>query len=81
MRIVIRPFARLRDIVGAERLERDVPDGATVEAVWAALAGEFPDLAPLRRAVSVAVNEEFSRFAARVYDGDEVALLPPVSGG
>lgn len=81
MRITVRPFARLRDIAGAALLEREVPEGATVETVWTLLAAEFPALAPFRRVVSVAVNEEFSRFAARVHDGDDVALLPPVSGG
>ena len=81
MRISILLFARLRDLVGAPRLERDVEAGATVEQVWAALAREFPAAAPHRAALSAAVNAEYAKFSTRVADGDEVAFLPPVSGG
>jgi molybdopterin converting factor subunit 1 len=81
MRITILLFARLRDVVGAARLERDAADGATVEDVWAALAREFPAAAPHRAALSAAVNAEYAKFPAPVADGDEVAFLPPVSGG
>jgi molybdopterin converting factor subunit 1 len=81
MRITIRLFAGLHDITGASRLERDVPDGSTVDTVWAVLAEEWPALAPHRRSVSAAVNEEFARFTSPLHDGDDVALLPPVSGG
>jgi molybdopterin converting factor subunit 1 len=81
MRIAILTFARLRDQVGAPRLERDVPAGATVETVWQALAAEFPAAAPYRGALSAAVNASYARFSAPVADGDEVAFLPPVSGG
>jgi molybdopterin converting factor small subunit len=49
--------------------------------VWRALAEEFPGAAPYRPALSAAVNAEYARFAAPVADGDEVAFLPPVSGG
>ncbi len=81
MRITILAFARLRDLVGAPRLERDVPAGATVENVWQTLAGEFPAAAPHRASLSAAVNAEYARFSTPVADGDEVAFLPPVSGG
>ena len=49
--------------------------------VWQALAGEFPAMAPYRRSVSGAVNADYARLDAAVADGDEVAFLPPVSGG
>ena len=81
MRIAILTFARLRELVGAPRLERDVPDGATVEAVWQALAAEFPAAAPYRASLSAAVNASYARFPTPVAEGDEVAFLPPVSGG
>jgi molybdopterin converting factor subunit 1 len=81
MRVRIRLFARLREIAGADELEREVPDGSTLSGVWQALAGEFPAMAPYRRSVSGAVNADYARLDASVADGDEVAFLPPVSGG
>ena len=77
----MRLFAHLREAVGASSIERDVPDGCTVESAWQAFASEFPAAAPLRRTVAAAVNEEFSGFTTVLRDGDEVAWLPPVSGG
>ena len=81
MRITILVFAKLRDLVGAPRLVRDVPAGATVEDVWLALSGEFPAAAPYRASLSAAVNAAYAKFATPVAGGDEVAFLPPVSGG
>jgi molybdopterin synthase sulfur carrier subunit len=81
MRVKVRLFARLRDIAGAQELVREAAPGATVEAVWAALALEFPALALYRSSLSAAVNAEYAKFGAAVADGDEVAFLPPVSGG
>ena len=77
----VRLFARLRDIAGASDLARELPRGATVDTVWNLLADEHPDMAAYRGAVSVAVNAEYARMDARIADGDEVAFLPPVSGG
>ena len=81
MRINVRLFARLRDIVGAGEISRQVPDGATVRTVWDALIGDFPDLDGYRDSISAAVNAEYSRMDAPLAEGDEVAFLPPVSGG
>ena len=81
MRVNVRLFARLRDIAGAGEVARHVPDGATVRTVWNDLASEFPDLRDYEVSISTAVNAEYSRMDAPVGDGDEVAFLPPVSGG
>ena len=81
MRVNIRLFATLRDIAGTGEIERQMPDGATVRTVWQALASEFPDLKDYEASISTAVNAEYSRMEAPVDDGDEVAFLPPVSGG
>lgn len=81
MRVKIRLFARLRDLAGSGELTREVSGPATVQTVWAALTTEMPALALYERTMSVAVNAEYSRMAAAVQDGDEVAFLPPVSGG
>lgn len=81
MRVTIRLFARLRDLAGTGELVRDVPDPATVDSVWRALVTEMPSLCEYERTMSVAVNADYSRMSAVVSDGDEVAFLPPVSGG
>jgi molybdopterin synthase sulfur carrier subunit len=81
MRVTVRLFARLREIVGTPELSRDVPDSATLGMVWDALAAEYPALEPYRGSISGAVNADYARMQARVNDGDEVAFLPPVSGG
>ena len=79
--MTIRLFARLRELVGNGELIREAPSGATVQTVWEALAREFPAIAPYAESMSCAVNAEYARMATTVSDGDEVAFLPPVSGG
>ena len=81
MRVTVRLFARLRDLAGTGELVREVPDSATVHTVWSALTAEMPALAQYERTMSVAVNAEYARMAAALHDGDEVAFMPPVSGG
>ncbi len=81
MHVTVRLFARLRDIAGAGELRREVPGGATVSTVWSSLMAEFPEMSPYETSISCAVNADYSRFTAAVADGDEVAFLPPVSGG
>lgn len=81
MRVTVRLFARLRDVAGAGRIERDLPEGATARLLWDALASELAGLDAYRDVVSTAVNAEYASMDRRLADGDEVAFLPPVSGG
>jgi molybdopterin converting factor subunit 1 len=81
MRVTVRVFARLRDLTGASELVREVPPGATVRSVWQALVEEFPALDAYGASISSAVNADYARMETSVGDGDEVAFLPPVSGG
>ncbi|HEX7798487.1 MAG TPA: MoaD/ThiS family protein [Vicinamibacterales bacterium] len=81
MRVTIRLFARLRDIAGAAELPREVGADATIRTVWAQLVNEFPDLGRYERSISSALNADYARMDDRVRDGDEIAFLPPVSGG
>ena len=81
MRVTVRLFARLRDIAGAAELARDLPAGATIRDLWRQLAGEFPELASYERSISTAVNTDYTRMDHVIGDGDEIAFLPPVSGG
>jgi molybdopterin converting factor subunit 1 len=81
MRVTIRLFARLRDLAGSGELVRDVSSPATVQTVWTTLVAELPGLSDYEKTMSVAVNADYARMSAPVRDGDEVAFLPPVSGG
>lgn len=79
MRIAVRAFAGAREIVGA-RTAVEVSDGATVADVWASLCAEHPALGefPVQ---ALALNREYVPTSSPVSDGDEVAIIPPVSGG
>jgi MoaE-MoaD fusion protein len=76
----VRLFAGLRERAGTDRLEVELPEGARVADVLAAMAGTpVGELRP--RECVVAVNREYAAADAPVRAGDEVALVPPVSGG
>ena len=81
MRVTMRLFARLRDLAGSGELVRDVSSPATVHTVWSALVDEMPSLQEYEQTMSVAVNADYAKMHAAVHEGDEVAFLPPVSGG
>ena len=81
MRVTIKLFARLREIAGAGKLERELGDGATVWDLLAALRAEFPRLADVTARIITSVNQEFATPDRPLHDGDEVAIFPPVSGG
>lgn len=81
MHVRVRLFARLREIAGAGELTRELPSGATARGVWDSVAADFPELRAYAASISVAVNEEYAKMTTAVKDGDEVAFLPPVSGG
>jgi MoaE-MoaD fusion protein len=76
VRITVRLFAGLRERAGASERGFDLPDGATVADVWPALdLGEEPG------GLLYAVNKEYAERSASLAEGDEVAVIPPVSGG
>jgi molybdopterin converting factor subunit 1 len=81
VRVTVRLFARLRDVAGASELARDLPSGATIGDVWRQLAREFPELAGYERSISSAINADYARMDQVIGEGDEIAFLPPVSGG
>ena len=82
MRIRVRLFAMLRERAGRDAIELEVADGATVADVTGAL-GEDEPLGELlgRLPVVMAVNREYAPGERRLRAGDELALVPPVSGG
>ncbi len=80
MQVVLRCFAMLRELA-VDREVRSLPDGATVSDAWADLAARFPATAPHRPHVRVARNGAYAAWDDLLADGDEIAFLPPVSGG
>ncbi len=81
MRIRVLFFGVLRDVVGLREDSIDVPEGGRVATVFEHYASRFPRLRETSASIVLALNEEFSEPAAALADGDEVAFLPPVSGG
>ena len=79
--IRVRFFARLRELAGVDVETLEVPPGSTVAEVYDLLRRAHPALEPDRNAVRPALNEEFTDWDALVAQGDEVAFIPPVSGG
>lgn len=82
MHLHVRLFAVCRDRAGADAIDIEVPgDGCTVADLKAAVAEAAPSIAPLMSIVRVAVNQTFAAEEDPVSEGDEIALIPPVSGG
>jgi len=81
MRVRVRLFAIQRELVGAREVPIELGDGATVEDAWLAVVRRFPVLAPGRPSVRFARNGDYADPETRLGDGDEVAFIPPVSGG
>ena len=77
----VRLFARLREQAGTDAENVELPAGSTVSNVYEALQKLHPGLQADPNAVRAALNQEFAGWDAVVADGDEVAFIPPVSGG
>ena len=76
MKVTVKLFAGLRERAGWSARELELPDGAKVKDVWAELElGEQP------RGIHYALNKGYADKSAALSEGDEVALIPPVSGG
>jgi molybdopterin converting factor subunit 1 len=74
-------FARAKDLIGADRINVEMPQQATIGELRRRLTQLYPKLAGLLEKSVFAVNDEFAEDAAPVPNEAEVALLPPVSGG
>ena len=80
MRVLVRLFASYREAAGVGRMELDLPTGATVRDVIAEIARRHPLIGEGRRVV-MARNRDYVTSEQQLAEGDEVALIPPVSGG
>ncbi len=81
IQVRVRFFAGHRDIVGQPEITRALEPGATMASLWEQLATDYPPLQGYTGRLIYAVNQEFSDSSTLLQDGDEVAFIPPVSGG
>jgi len=81
MRIHLKLFATFREVVGERDIIMEVGAGSTVEDVVTELLGTYPKLKAHRNSMIYSVNKEYADPGATLSDGDEVGILPPVTGG
>jgi molybdopterin converting factor subunit 1 len=81
MRVRVLFFGQLKDIAGVSQEDAEISEGARVEDLYERYARRFPRLAEFRPSVAASVNQEYAEWRASLTAGDEVAFLPPVSGG
>lgn len=81
MTVKLYLFASARDLAGTDCLNVDLPDGATVADLKRALEWRAPGAAGLLNRCAIARNHEYAEDDEKVTAADELALIPPVSGG
>ncbi|MCZ6660874.1 MAG: molybdopterin converting factor subunit 1 [bacterium] len=81
MKVTVLYFASCKDVVGAAEETVELEPGANAQDLLEVLIRTHPDLKGLEPALAVSVNQEYAAREASLADGDEVALIPPVSGG
>lgn len=81
MRLQLKLFASFREVVGARELQWEMRDGSTVQDLLDTLKVRYPDLSETLGQGMIALNHEYVSHDAALSDGDEVGLIPPVSGG
>ncbi len=81
MRVRVKLFAIVRDRAGAAEVWLELTEGATVATAADALGTRVPAIAELLKRAAFAVNQNYAALDAPLHDGDELAVIPPVSGG
>jgi len=81
MRIRVKFFAFCRELADTDEIDLEVEEGTTGSQLWDILTREFPALGRAAPTTLMAVNMEYTEPEFELHSGDEVALIPPVSGG
>jgi molybdopterin converting factor subunit 1 len=81
MKATVKFFAALREMIGASELSLELADGQTVDGLFRELCARYPHLADYDSSLFYSVNAEYVSPDHTLKDGDEVAFIPPVSGG
>jgi molybdopterin synthase catalytic subunit len=81
LKITVKFFASYKEVLGKEQIEIQLDDNSTVDHLLSRLRQDYPKLGNLMETLVVSINLEYATFDTKLREGDEVALLPPVSGG
>jgi MoaE-MoaD fusion protein len=81
MRVKVLFFGQLKEIVGTAEDNAELSEGARLEDLFARYSRKFPRFAAFRDSIAASVNQEYADARSALANGDEVAFLPPVSGG
>jgi MoaE-MoaD fusion protein len=81
MIVTVHLFASAREIAGKASIEVTLSDAAQISELKAVISSEYPSLANIVSRSQIARNQEFTTNDERVYASDELAIIPPVSGG
>jgi molybdopterin converting factor subunit 1 len=81
IRVKVLFFGRLKEILGRSEESVELAEGAPIEALFARFGARHPELARFRASLVASRNQEFAPWTTPLHSGDEVAFLPPVSGG
>jgi MoaE-MoaD fusion protein len=81
VRVKVLFFGQLKDIVGRAEESLEMEDGSVLQSLFDHYARQFPKLEKMSGSIVMALNQQFSERSAALSPGDEVAFLPPVSGG
>ena len=74
-------FGRLKDVIGLPQDSAEISELATLEELFALYAARYSEFSKYRSSVVASLNQKFAAWDSRLHSGDEVAFLPPVSGG
>lgn len=81
VRVQVLFFGRLKDVVGQSEESLDLNEASTIEQLFGLYSQRIPELAKYRSSVVASLNQEFAAWHTLLHSDDEVAFLPPVSGG
>lgn len=81
MKVKVKYFAVCHEMFGRDEEDMDLPEGAVLMDILKRLEEEVPEIAEFYEVMQMSVNWDYATPATQLLDGDEVALIPPVTGG
>ena len=81
MKVKVKYFAVCREMFNRDEEEMELAEGAVLMDILKRLEGEWPEIPEYYQAMQMSVNWEYATEQTKLSDGDEIALIPPVTGG